>query len=192
MRGPALATVVVVPVGEDGRVLLLRRTSARGGFWQPVTGRIEPGENPLDAAARELREETGADAPLAVLRYRHAFALDPDSLGRRDGVPDDPSLQFVEESAFSARFRPATPAVSPRSTRPSGGLRRARRSRCFPSRACAAPSSSPWRGSSLASLGGGARRTPLRVAGRPAPFPAWFQQVAVRQGNRWARSLFGR
>ena len=52
---PDLHTVSVVPVAPDGRVLVLRRTADRGGFWQPVTGRIEPGESPPAAAARELR-----------------------------------------------------------------------------------------------------------------------------------------
>ncbi len=97
--GPDLRTVSVVPVGDDGRVLLLRRSEARGGFWQPVTGRLEPGESPAEAARRELREETGADAPVEALGYRHAFALDP-SLNRvRPGA-----LVIVEETAFAARL----------------------------------------------------------------------------------------
>jgi lipoyl(octanoyl) transferase len=97
--GPDLRTVSVVPVGADGRVLLLRRSAARGGFWQPVTGRTEPGEGAAAAARRELREETGADVPVAPLDYRHTFALDP-SLNRvRPGA-----LVLVEETAFVARL----------------------------------------------------------------------------------------
>ena len=46
-----------------GRVefLALRRSPARSlsGIWQPVTGKIDRGETMLDAAVRELREETG-------------------------------------------------------------------------------------------------------------------------------------
>jgi lipoyl(octanoyl) transferase len=97
--GCELRTVSVVPVGADGRVLLLRRSEARGGFWQQVTGRIEPGESAADAARRELREETGADVPVEPLGYRHAFALDP-SLNRvRPGA-----LVLVDETAFAARL----------------------------------------------------------------------------------------
>ena len=94
-----LRTVSVVPVGADGRVLLLRRAPEGGGFWQPVTGRIEPGESPEAAARRELLEETGADAPVVDLGYRHGFGLDP-SLARAAA----PSLRLAEETAFAARL----------------------------------------------------------------------------------------
>ncbi|HET9553990.1 MAG TPA: lipoyl(octanoyl) transferase LipB [Anaeromyxobacteraceae bacterium] len=98
---PHLRTVSVVPVAADGRVLLLRRSAARGGFWQPVTGRIEPGEAPIDAARRELREETGADVGVEPLRYRHGFGLDPAVLGRPPG-----QVRLCEEEAFAARLPP--------------------------------------------------------------------------------------
>ncbi len=98
-HGFDLRTVSVVPLGADGRVLLLRRTPERGGFWQQVTGRIQPGEPPEAAARRELLEETGADTPVLELRYRHGFALDPKLAG---GTA--PSLRTVEETAFAARL----------------------------------------------------------------------------------------
>jgi lipoyl(octanoyl) transferase len=98
-RGFDLRTVSVVPVGADGRVLLLRRAPERGGFWQQVTGRIEPGEAPEAAARRELIEETGADAPVVDLGYRHGFGLDP-SLAREASA----SLRLAEETAFAARL----------------------------------------------------------------------------------------
>jgi 8-oxo-dGTP pyrophosphatase MutT (NUDIX family) len=44
---------------EPFEVLLLRLCPARGGFWQPVTGSVEPGETAAEAALREAREETG-------------------------------------------------------------------------------------------------------------------------------------
>ena len=100
-RGPRLRTVSVVPVGADGRVLLLLREAARGGFWQPVTGRLEPGEEPKAAARRELGEETGADVEVSALGYRHAFGLEPELAG---GMGPGPVV--VEETAFAARLPP--------------------------------------------------------------------------------------
>ncbi|MFD9542473.1 NUDIX hydrolase [Streptomyces sp. NPDC060022] len=54
---PAVAAAVVV---QDGRVLLVRRRVAEGSLsWQFPAGKVEPGEAPGEAAARETREETG-------------------------------------------------------------------------------------------------------------------------------------
>lgn len=52
---------VVRPRGGDWLVLCLRRAAARSraGAWEMVTGRVEPGEHPAQAARREVREETG-------------------------------------------------------------------------------------------------------------------------------------
>jgi lipoyl(octanoyl) transferase len=105
---PELRTVSVVPVAPDGRVLLLRRTPDRGGFWQPVTGRIEPGETPEAAAVRELGEETGYPGPVRSLGYRHAFALSPGVNRVREGT-----LVVAEEHAFAALLAsPAEPRIS--------------------------------------------------------------------------------
>lgn len=101
-RSVDLRTVSVVVTGSDGRVLLLRRTEARGGFWQPVTGRMERGEVPAVTARRELFEETGADLEVQPLGYRHAFALDPSRLGE----PAAATLVTAEETAFVARAPP--------------------------------------------------------------------------------------
>ncbi|HLI62542.1 MAG TPA: NUDIX hydrolase [Terriglobales bacterium] len=57
-------SVVVLAVDDSGsepRVLLERqyRYAARDCLWELPAGRIDPGEQPLAAARRELREETG-------------------------------------------------------------------------------------------------------------------------------------
>jgi dihydroneopterin triphosphate diphosphatase len=43
---------------SDLQVLLLERAD-KAGFWQSVTGSIEEGESPYEAAIREVAEETG-------------------------------------------------------------------------------------------------------------------------------------
>lgn len=54
-------SVVVLPIFEDGRVLLIRqyRHSVGEFLWELVAGRKEPNETPAAAARRELIEETG-------------------------------------------------------------------------------------------------------------------------------------
>jgi 8-oxo-dGTP diphosphatase len=44
---------------HEGEILLVRHK--RLGQWLPVGGEIESGETPLEAARRELREETGLE-----------------------------------------------------------------------------------------------------------------------------------
>jgi ADP-ribose pyrophosphatase len=57
-------SVVVMPVFEDGRVLLIRQYRHTVGefLWELVAGRKEPDETPSVAARRELLEETGYTA----------------------------------------------------------------------------------------------------------------------------------
>ena len=87
-----LRTVSAVLLREDGRVLLMQRSPARGGFWQILTGRIELGESAQAAAAREIHEETGFAPRLDQVRelgYAHSFAL------AEGGTPS-----FAHETAF--------------------------------------------------------------------------------------------
>ncbi len=59
LRHPGAA--VVLPVFDDGRVLLVEqhRTTLGGALLELPAGTLEPGEDPLEGAARELEEETG-------------------------------------------------------------------------------------------------------------------------------------
>jgi len=54
-------SVVVLPVLPDRRILLIQqyRHATRQYLWELVAGRIDAGETPRQAAARELIEETG-------------------------------------------------------------------------------------------------------------------------------------
>ena len=54
-------SVLVLIHTVDLQVLLLERADKKG-FWQSVTGSLEDGETPHDAAIREVAEETGLDA----------------------------------------------------------------------------------------------------------------------------------
>ncbi len=54
-------SAVVMPVDERNRVLLVRqyRLPAAKYLWELPAGRVDKGETPLQAARRELAEETG-------------------------------------------------------------------------------------------------------------------------------------
>jgi len=55
---------LVVPF-RDRRFLVARRQAGvhLEGYWEFPGGKIEAGEEPAEAARRELKEETGLDAP---------------------------------------------------------------------------------------------------------------------------------
>ncbi|WKD59654.1 NUDIX hydrolase [Corynebacterium caspium] len=65
-------TVIVVrdvpegaPIWTTPAVLLVKRADT--GEWTPVTGIVDPDEQPHDAAVREVKEETGLDVRIEAL-----------------------------------------------------------------------------------------------------------------------------
>ncbi len=65
-----LAGVTAV-VLRDQEVLLVRRSD--NGWWTPVTGIIDPGEEPADAAVREVLEEADVVAEVERLSWLHVL-----------------------------------------------------------------------------------------------------------------------
>ncbi len=81
-------SVLVVIHTPDLQVLIIERAD-HPGWWQSVTGSLEPGETPEHAAIREVAEETGLNARAHVLAdwaysnvyeiydcYRHRYPPD--------------------------------------------------------------------------------------------------------------------
>lgn len=60
--------VLIVPDLGDGRVVMIRnrRDAVEQTLWELPAGKLEPGEEPSDAAGRELIEETGYRAGALV------------------------------------------------------------------------------------------------------------------------------
>lgn len=87
-------------MGKEAPVfLLLRRGPQRNFIWQPVTGKVEPGESFDEAALREVEEETGICA-----------VRDLASVGECQFVKD--GMQ-VREMVFACEVSPSQVALSP-------------------------------------------------------------------------------
>jgi 8-oxo-dGTP diphosphatase len=81
---------VAVFARHTGRVLLIRHR--RLGVWLPVGGEIEAGESPLEAARRELREETGLEG-----RFEQALGVEgtpPGLLGYEEHLAGSKGLHM--------------------------------------------------------------------------------------------------
>lgn len=97
---PAVAAAVPVRRRDAGGLEFLLVQTSQGGRWTFPKGRIEAGETPSAAAAREAAEEAGVEGtigsePLGVYRYAPtragfdevtAFLL----VVERDGLPAEP------------------------------------------------------------------------------------------------------
>lgn len=91
-----LVLVVAAVVVRDGRVLLSRRPPGKhlAGLWEFPGGKVEEGETPEGALAREVREELGLEieTPLPYAFVHHEY---PEKrilmLAYRCGAQGDPS-----------------------------------------------------------------------------------------------------
>ena len=69
---------------------MAHRSPDSGGYWHPIAGGVEQGEEFHAAAVRELREETGLDA--TELQFLGEFAY------IRESWEDDPGLRVHVEA----------------------------------------------------------------------------------------------
>jgi 8-oxo-dGTP pyrophosphatase MutT (NUDIX family) len=95
--------IVQALVVREGRLLLLHRAAHRDhapGMWEPVTGKLDAGEDPREGAAREVREETGLAVELARRPY--------DTFFFKRGVKQDNAVAIT----FMARARNDTVTLS--------------------------------------------------------------------------------
>jgi 8-oxo-dGTP diphosphatase len=112
-------------VDDDGRVLLAQRPPGKymAGLWEFPGGKVDPGETPEAALARELQEELGIDITTACLapfafashRYPEFHLLMPLFLCRRwRGTPtprEGQTLAWVRPKRMGAY--PMPPADLP-------------------------------------------------------------------------------
>ncbi len=95
--GPALRFVAAALIVRDKEILIGQRRADQpmASLWEFPGGKIEPGESPQEALARELSEELGIRAEVgpAVTRIRHHY--------RRGGAVD---LQFFAVREFAGEI----------------------------------------------------------------------------------------
>lgn len=103
-------SVLVVVHASPDRVLLLRRRDPPG-YWQSVTGALEWGETPMQAARRELCEETGLSGrAVEDCQQSQLFAIYP-----MFRVRYAPGVQWNLEHVFQCRLeRPEWIQIDPR------------------------------------------------------------------------------
>ncbi len=107
MRQPI--QVLVYPVylsSHENSVLLLKRTPNLGSFWQGVTGAPEAGETLLEAAARELFEETQFTVPsIEKIDFTYSFPVPSEFADAYDPIVQEIN-EFVFFTKLDSRHQP--------------------------------------------------------------------------------------
>lgn len=111
MRQPIQVGIVVARQrGLEWEYLMLRRVKQGGGFWQYVTGGVEDEESPLEAAIRELREETGfVVETLEAIDYARSFPV-PESMKHHY---DYGVTELIEHSFLAKVASDSEPGIDP-------------------------------------------------------------------------------
>jgi len=97
--------------GQAWEYLLLRRTAEREGFWQGVTGAVEPGESFDEAARRELLEETGF-APDELVKIDYSYTFPVEERWRSQYEPD--VMEITEHVFLAILDSGAEPKIDPK------------------------------------------------------------------------------
>ena len=68
------------------KYLMLKRNLQKGGFWQPITGNVNPSETFEEAAIRELEEETGITEFMRIFDTGYSFEFFDDDRQQHEKV----------------------------------------------------------------------------------------------------------
>ena len=185
IRHPGAAAVV--PLNDYGHVLLIRqyRHAAGGYILEIPAGKLNPGEEPRDCAARELEEEIGYRAgrlePLLSIYTTPGFTdevihlfLATELRAGRQGLDPDEVLDVVEMTLEDAIAAIGSGGI--RDSKTIIGLQAVWAQRCE-SRGGTWPSASP----SIRPLTAGDRKAALGVINRAA---SWYREFLPAEEHR--------